>query len=301
MMCHQQSVHIVHLGSLLTPCHCTVLQKPYFFVKLFLCSRNSGPRLYVGMSGPERDDLMDFFDLSKPFKRVNLSQHTGEWQLAQRARQGQRAVREGLLAPAPDQSQEKEAETAEGEWELYQKEVISRLHEQAAASSHANNVVEQSVHPSCMSGAEADTFVDSLSVVPTPAAAPQGREVGRKGIAEAFNMKKHCEETWRLPIHDSKQDILDKVAANQVVVMSGPTGCGKSTQVPQYILDQHAEQRKTVNIVVTQPRKLAASSMARRVCKERGWHLGGLVGYQVSRYLRPWVLKHDVQGGTGQG
>lgn len=255
------------------------------------------------MSGPERDDLMDFFDLSKPFKRVNLSQHTVEGRFAQQARQGQRvrAVREGLLAPAPDQSQEKEAETVEGEWELYQKEVVNRLHEQAAASSHANNVVEQSVHPSCMSGAEADTFVDSLSVVPTPAAVHQGREVGRKGIAEAFNMKKHCEETWRLPIHDSKQDILDKVAANQVVVMSGPTGCGKSTQVPQYILDQHAEQRKTVNIVVTQPRKLAASSMARRVCKERGWHLGGLVGYQVSWHLRPWVLKHDVQGGTGQG
>ena len=185
------------------------------------------------------------------------------------------------MAPAPDQSQEKEAESAEGEWELYQKEVISRLHEQAAASSHANNVVEQSVHPSCMSGAEADTFVDSLSVVPTPGAAPQGREVGRKGIAEAFNMKKHCEETWRLPIHDSKQDILDKVAANQVVVLSGPTGCGKSTQVPQYILDQHAMERKNVNIVVTQPRKLAASSLARRVCEERGWELGGLVGYQV--------------------
>jgi len=139
-----------------------------------------------------------------------------------------------LLAPAPDQSQENEAETAEGEWELYQKEVVSRLHEQAAASSHANNVVEQSVHPSCMSRAEADTFVDPLSVVPTPVALPQGREVGRKGIAEAFNMKKHCEESWRLPIHDSKQDILDKVAANQVVVLSGPPGCGKSTQVPQY-------------------------------------------------------------------
>ena len=46
-------------------------------------------------------------------------------------------------------------------------------------------------------------------------------------------------------------------------------------------MDQHAEQKKTVNIVVTQPRKLAASSMARRVCKERGWVLGGLVGYQV--------------------
>ena len=65
------------------------------------------------------------------------------------------------------------------------------------------------------------------------------------------------------------------------MVLSGPTGCGKSTQVPQYILDQHAMQRKNVNIVVTQPRKIAASSLAKRVCQERGWALGGLVGYQV--------------------
>ena len=65
------------------------------------------------------------------------------------------------------------------------------------------------------------------------------------------------------------------------MVLSGPTGCGKSTQVPQYILNQHAMERRNVNIVVTQPRKLAASSLARRVCQERDWRLGGLVGYQV--------------------
>jgi ATP-dependent RNA helicase TDRD9 len=52
-----------------------------------------------------------------------------------------------------------------------------------------------------------------------------------------------------------------------MVVLSGPTGCGKSTQVPQYILDKHAKERKTVNIIVTQPRKIAASSLARRVCQ----------------------------------
>ena len=52
-------------------------------------------------------------------------------------------------------------------------------------------------------------------------------------------------------------------SGNQIVVLSGPTGCGKSTQVPQYILDQHAMERRNVNIVVTQPRKLAASSLAR--------------------------------------
>ena len=65
------------------------------------------------------------------------------------------------------------------------------------------------------------------------------------------------------------------------MVLSGPTGCGKSTQVPQYILNQHAMEKKNVNIVVTQPRKLAASSLAKRVCAERGWKLGGLVGYHV--------------------
>ena len=65
------------------------------------------------------------------------------------------------------------------------------------------------------------------------------------------------------------------------MVLSGPTGCGKSTQVPQYILDKHAMDRRYVNIVVTQPRKIAASSVARRVCQERDWKLGGLVGYQV--------------------
>ena len=52
-------------------------------------------------------------------------------------------------------------------------------------------------------------------------------------------------------------------------------------QVPQYLLDQHAEARRPVRILVTQPRKVAASSLARRVCQERGWVLGGLVGYQV--------------------
>ena len=91
-------------------------------------------------------------------------------------------------------------------------------------------------------------------------------------------------ESYKLPIIDQRAEILDTIRANQVVLLSGPTGCGKSTQVPQFILDQHAGLRKPVNILVTQPRKIAASSVARRVCKERGWMLGGLVGYQVINY-----------------
>jgi ATP-dependent RNA helicase TDRD9 len=53
------------------------------------------------------------------------------------------------------------------------------------------------------------------------------------------------------------------------------------TQVPQFILDQHYEKQKICNIVVTQPRKIAAISVAKRVCEERKWDMGKVVGYQV--------------------
>ena len=92
----------------------------------------------------------------------------------------------------------------------------------------------------------------------------------------------HNDYSYKLPIIDMKERIISTINGNQIVIISGPTGCGKSTQVPQYILDQYALERKMVNIVVTQPRKIAASSVARRVCEEREWKIGGLVGYQVN-------------------
>ena len=67
----------------------------------------------------------------------------------------------------------------------------------------------------------------------------------------------------------------------QVVIVEGFTGCGKTTQVPQYILDDCYEKRSFCNIFVTQPRRVAALSIAERVCDERKWDLGKVVGYQV--------------------
>ncbi len=55
---------------------------------------------------------------------------------------------------------------------------------------------------------------------------------------------------------------------------AGSTGCGKTTQVPQYILDEAIEQNRRVSIVVTQPRRIAAFSVAKRVCEERGCGIG---------------------------
>ena len=58
-------------------------------------------------------------------------------------------------------------------------------------------------------------------------------------------------------------------------------GSGKTTQVPQYILDAYATNRRHCNIVCTQPRRIAATSIANFICKERKWQLGTLVGYQI--------------------
>ncbi|XP_011664855.1 ATP-dependent RNA helicase TDRD9 isoform X2 [Strongylocentrotus purpuratus] len=84
-----------------------------------------------------------------------------------------------------------------------------------------------------------------------------------------------------LPITKHKDQVLNTIESNQVTIIQGSTGCGKTTQVPQYILDDYVCKRKHCNIVVTQPRKIAAISIARRVCEERRWQLGSLVGYRV--------------------
>ncbi|XP_049526547.1 ATP-dependent RNA helicase TDRD9 isoform X1 [Dermacentor silvarum] len=84
-----------------------------------------------------------------------------------------------------------------------------------------------------------------------------------------------------LPIMEHKADVLRMVDTYSTVVIRGATGCGKTTQVPQFVLDHCASKGVHCNIVVTQPRRIAAISVAHRVCQERHWSLGSIVGYQV--------------------
>ncbi|KAK9877509.1 hypothetical protein WA026_018618 [Henosepilachna vigintioctopunctata] len=95
-----------------------------------------------------------------------------------------------------------------------------------------------------------------------------------------------------LAILGCREKILSVIKANSVVVIDGPTGCGKTTQVPQYILDDCRAHQKECNIVITQPRKIATINVAKRVCQERGWALGTICGYQVGleKELGPDVI-----------
>ncbi len=84
-----------------------------------------------------------------------------------------------------------------------------------------------------------------------------------------------------LPIHEIAPDLLDACSPNEGVrvVIEAPTGSGKSTQVPQILRDGGVTGNQ--EIVVLQPRRLAARMLARRVAWERGGRVGGEVGYQV--------------------
>ena len=87
----------------------------------------------------------------------------------------------------------------------------------------------------------------------------------------------------RLPAAASRAEVLGRLEASRVLIIHGATGCGKSTQVPQFILEAAAASGAggTADIVVTQPRRISAVGVAERVAQERGEPCGDTVGYSV--------------------
>ncbi|KAL8708394.1 MAG: hypothetical protein Q9220_006684 [cf. Caloplaca sp. 1 TL-2023] len=90
-----------------------------------------------------------------------------------------------------------------------------------------------------------------------------------------------------LPIWSFKGDILRTIDTNQIVIVCGDTGCGKSTQVPSFILEHQLSLGRVCKVYCTEPRRISAISLARRVCEELGEHrndlgtLRSLVGYAI--------------------
>ena len=67
----------------------------------------------------------------------------------------------------------------------------------------------------------------------------------------------------------------------RLIVVEGDTGCGKTTQVPQYVLEEATRRHEPVYVMCTQPRRISAMGVAARVAEERGEELGATVGYSI--------------------
>ncbi|VDM47577.1 unnamed protein product [Toxocara canis] len=88
-----------------------------------------------------------------------------------------------------------------------------------------------------------------------------------------------------LPIAAKRESIIDALLNNQVVIIAGDTGCGKSTQVPQYLLEADYDR-----VACTQPRRIAATTLARRVAYETLDEYGSKIAYQI-RFERTSTLR----------
>lgn len=115
----------------------------------------------------------------------------------------------------------------------------------------------------------------------------------------------------KLPIHAMRREIMETINDNSVCLIRGNTGCGKTTQIAQFILEDYVAsgQGALCNVAVTQPRRISAVSVAERIAHERMEMLGESVGYSVrfeSMLPRPYgsilfctigVLLRKLEGG----
>lgn len=83
-----------------------------------------------------------------------------------------------------------------------------------------------------------------------------------------------------LPVFPFREELLAAVAHHQVLIIEGETGSGKTTQIPQYLFEE-GYTAKGMKIACTQPRRVAAMSVAARVAREMGVKLGNEVGYSI--------------------
>ena len=89
------------------------------------------------------------------------------------------------------------------------------------------------------------------------------------------------EKRRKLPVHKQRSEFLELIHKNQILVLVGETGSGKTTQIPQFLLFDEQPHQKGTMIACTQPRRVAATSVAARVAQEMDVTLGQEVGFCI--------------------
>ncbi|KAI3696242.1 hypothetical protein L1987_79253 [Smallanthus sonchifolius] len=175
-----------------------------------------------------------------------------------------------------------------------QKRVDSHLKEYLSHKAKSNDGARDNLYPRTSSNGSICTD-EGLFEQPEPG--PQS-QVAMEKVLWLRSVQLHTEQQawqdssdgWRmgelrksLPAYKEKDAILNAISQNQVVIISGETGCGKTTQIPQFILESEIDSLRgaTCSIICTQPRRISAMSVSERIATERGEKLGETVGYKV--------------------
>lgn len=147
---------------------------------------------------------------------------------------------------------------------------------------------------------------DDLSSCPEKERSPQltHKTMGQlnNGVAQVPNTQYNPDLVKfreKLPVYEQRQELINAILHNQVIIVAGATGCGKTTQLPQLVLDQCQEQKLPARIYCTQPRRISAVSVAERVAYERMEKIGQSIGYQIrleSRVSPRTVLTYCTNG-----
>lgn len=117
--------------------------------------------------------------------------------------------------------------------------------------------------------------------------------------AEENHIKSLQEMRKLLPVFQYRKELLEAVENNQILIVVGETGSGKTTQLPQYLVEEGYSHSGKLQIAVTQPRRVAATSVATRVAEEMDVCLGKEVGYSIrfeDKTSDKTILKYMTDG-----
>ncbi|MCJ1389821.1 hypothetical protein MMC18_002678 [Xylographa bjoerkii] len=166
---------------------------------------------------------------------------------------------------------------------------LKEIRQMIEAAKEENKGAEQSAPGPNEQGAVSTQGID-INLIPQTGSGP----VDPKALAMLWTSKASSplydsmlKSRMTLPIWNFKSELLESIETHQVVIICGETGCGKSTQVPAYILESELSGGRHCKIYCTEPRRISAISLARRVSEELGERKNdvgtsrSLVGYAI--------------------
>jgi ATP-dependent RNA helicase DHX8/PRP22 len=137
-------------------------------------------------------------------------------------------------------------------------------------------------------------------------ALPEWKKISTNSRETSFGKRTNMsikEQRESLPVFKFRNQLLEAVAAHQILIVVSDTGSGKTTQIPQYLAE--AGYANELVLGITQPRRVAAMSVAKRVSEEVGVSLGNEVGYTIRfedktspstqiKYMTDGILQREI-------